>query len=274
MTANHTSPSPAGETTCVVVDLGPAPYAEPLLELHGRLDEARLEAALGQAAGRVPGAALLRHRVDRHDRGHHTLRLIAEDPDRSGDAFPYGLLADLLTRPPTSGTRITPGLTPTPLMRELLADADAHPGRHVERLSWAWHGPLDLERFRASWQSVVDHESVLRTAFDDGPEPVLVLHDDVSAEVLWLPHGSVRWNDLVEHDVRRGLDPRRPCGLRVTVLGGAAAGDAKATAAHVLLTYHHALLDDWSARLLLCEFYRAYLAGGRLPGGERRPDLR
>lgn len=274
MTANHTSPPPDGETTCVVVDLGPAPYAEPLLELHGRLDEARLEAALGQAAVRAPGAALLRHRVDRHGHGHHTLRLTAEDPDRPGDPFPYGLLADLLTRPPTSGTRTTPALTPTPLMRELLADADAHPGRHVERLSWAWHGPLDLERFRASWQSVVDHESVLRAAFDDGPEPLLLLHDDVRAEVLWLPHGSVRWNDLVEHDVRRGLDPRRPCGLRVTVLGAAAAGDGKARAAHVLLTYHHALLDDWSARLLLREFYRAYLAGGRLPGGERRPDLR
>ncbi|MFD5914975.1 condensation domain-containing protein [Streptomyces massasporeus] len=274
MTANHTSPSPDGETTCVVVDLGPAPYAEPLLELHGRLDEARLEAALGQAAVRVPGAASLRHRVDRHGRGHHTLRLTAEDPDRPGDAFPYGLLADLLTRPPTSRTRTTPALKPTPLMRELLADADAHPGRHVERLSWAWHGPFDLDRFRASWQSVVDHESVLRAAFDDGPEPLLVLHDDVNADVLWLPHGSVRWNDLVEHDVRRGLDPRRPCGLRVTVLGGPAAGDGTATTAHVLLTYHHALLDDWSARLLLREFYRAYLAGGRLPGGERRPDLR
>ncbi|MFJ5780138.1 condensation domain-containing protein [Streptomyces sp. NPDC093094] len=270
MTANHTSPPPDGETTCVVVDLGPAPHDEPTLELHGPLDETRLEAALDQAAVRTPGTPALRHRVDRHDAGHHTLRLTAEDPEPPGGPFPYGLLADLLTRPPASGARTTRALAPTPLMRELLADADAHPGRHVERLSWAWHGPLDPDRFRAAWQSVVDHESVLRAAFDDGPEPLLVLHDDVSADVLWLPHGSVRWTDLVEHDVRRGLDPRRPCGLRVTVLGG----DGTATPAQVLLTYHHALLDDWSARLLLREFYRAYLAGGRLPGGERRPDLR
>ncbi|WP_405961803.1 condensation domain-containing protein [Streptomyces sp. NBC_00024] len=49
---------------------------------------------------------------------------------------------------------------------------------------------------------------------------------------------------------------------------------APAEPARVLLTYHHALLDDWSARLLLRAFYRAYLADGRLPGGERRPDLR
>ncbi|MGJ5760733.1 condensation domain-containing protein [Streptomyces galbus] len=42
----------------------------------------------------------------------------------------------------------------------------------------------------------------------------------------------------------------------------------------IVLTYHRALIDTWSAHLLLREFYRAYLAGGTLPGGERRPDLR
>ncbi|MEU0581847.1 condensation domain-containing protein [Streptomyces griseoincarnatus] len=274
MTANHTSPPPDGEATCVVVDLATAPHAEPLLELHGPLDESRLQAALDHAALRVPGAHLPRHRVETHDRGHHTLRLAAENPDAAAEPFPYGLLADLLTGPPPSGVRATRVLVPTPLMRELLADADARPGRHVERLSWAWHGPLDPDRFRAAWQSVVDHESVLRAAFDESPEPLLVLHDEVTADVLWLPHGSIRWNDLVAHDLRRGLDPRRPSCLRVTVLGGTAAGNDADTPARVLLTYHHALLDDWSARLLLREFYRAYLAGGRLPGGERRPDLR
>ncbi|MFF0885047.1 condensation domain-containing protein [Streptomyces sp. NPDC003456] len=274
MTADHTSPPPDGEPTCVVVDLGPAPYDEPRLELHGPLDEARLQAALGRAAVHLPGASAPRHRVDRYGPGHHTLRLATEGADRPGGTFPFGLLADLLTGPAAPPARSTRTLAPTPLMRELLADADAHPGRHVERLSWAWHGPLDPDRFRAAWQSVVDHESVLRAAFDDGPDPQLVLHDHVDADVLWLPHGSLRWDDLVERDLRRGLDPRRPGGPRVTALGGGPAGDGTPTPARVLLTYHHALLDDLSARLLLREFYRAYLAGGRLPGGERRPDLR
>ncbi|MET8842912.1 condensation domain-containing protein [Streptomyces rubiginosohelvolus] len=40
------------------------------------------------------------------------------------------------------------------------------------------------------------------------------------------------------------------------------------------LTIDQSSPDACTARLLLCEFYRAYLAGGRLPGGERRPDLR
>lgn len=34
------------------------------------------------------------------------------------------------------------------------------------------------------------------------------------------------------------------------------------------------MLDGWSVRLLLQAFYRAYLTGGVLPGGERRPDVR
>jgi hypothetical protein len=40
------------------------------------------------------------------------------------------------------------------------------------------------------------------------------------------------------------------------------------------VTYHRALLDERGARLLVRQFYRSYLAGGVLPGGDRRPDIR
>ncbi|MFI1734600.1 condensation domain-containing protein [Streptomyces acidicola] len=271
MTANHASPPQPGRdttATTVVLDLGPAPHDDPALEVHGPLEGDQLEAALDQVAVHHPDTLARPHLVDPHAPAPHTLRL----PAGTATAFPWGLLADLLTHP-APGARTARSVPPTTLQRELLADADAHPGRHVERLTWAWHGRLDVDRFRASWQSVVDRESVLRAAFGDGPDPLLLLHDDVNAEVLWLPEGTVGWPDLVEHDLRRGLDPRLPPGLRVTVLGGSA-GRGRDTPSRVLLTYHHALLDDWSARLLVRAFYRAYLADGRLPGGERRPDIR
>ena len=270
MTTNHASPTPPGRETTVVLDLAPAPHDETALEVHGPLEGSRLEAVLDEVAVRHPDAFAQPHRIDHHGPARHTLRLAA---GASGDTFPWGLLADLLTHP-VPGARTAQALPPTPLQRELLADADAHCGRHVERLAWAWHGPLDLDRFHAAWQSVVDRESVLRAAFGDGPEPLLLLHDDVTADVLYLPSGAVDWDDLVEHDVQRGLDPRLPPGLRVTVLGGGSTGPGGDTPSRVLLTYHHALLDDWSARLLVGEFYRAYLVGGLLPGGERRPDIR
>ncbi|MEV5880268.1 condensation domain-containing protein [Streptomyces sp. NPDC052101] len=273
MTANHTWPLPPEEATTVVVALGRPSHHETALELRGPLDRARIEAALDHVAVRAPAARAWRHRIDRHGPRHHTLRLTAVDAGTPADAYPYGLLADLLTHP-EDAARPTWRIRPTPLQRELLADADANPGRHVEQLAWSWHGPLDEDRFRASWQCVTDRESALRTVFDDGPEPLLAVHDHVTADVLCLPAGAAHWADLVEDDRRRGIDPRRPGALRVTVLAADRPAPYGTTPARVLLTYHHALLDDFSVRLLLREFYRAYLADGRLPGGERRPDLR
>ncbi len=167
----------------------------------------------------------------------------------------------------------------SPLQRELLVGEAAAPGggRHVEQSLWAWHGPLDTERFRRAWQSVVDRERVLRAAFENaaGPAPALLLHERVTAEVRCLAHGAADWAQLVQRDRRRGMDVRRPGPLRITLLGGVRRSpDTDGPLPHrFVLTYHHALLDEWSVRLLLREFCRAYLAGGRLPGGERRPDV-
>ncbi|MGW2183791.1 condensation domain-containing protein [Streptomyces sp. NPDC001732] len=255
----------------VVVDPGEPPYdAPPFLELRGPLDTRRLEAALDRIAARRPDGPAWQHRLRPHGPGLHTLRLTMDAPGE----FPAGLLADLLTDPPLTGRRVRT-VAASPLQLELLADADAHPGtgRHVEQLAWDWHGPLDPERFTAAWQSLFDRESVLRSAFDDGPEPRIVVHDRVRVEVVRLPHSTEDWASVVEYDRRRGLDPRRPGPLRVTVLGGGPVVSVTAPPTRVLLTYHHALLDDWSAHLLLREFYRAYLADGVLPGGERRPDM-
>ncbi|WP_261995068.1 hypothetical protein, partial [Streptomyces sp. ME109] len=34
-------------------------------------------------------------------------------------------------------------------------------GGQLEQLYWDWSGPLEVARFAAAWQSVVDRESVL-----------------------------------------------------------------------------------------------------------------
>lgn len=268
------SPVPPDGPAIVVIHHGEPPYdTPPTLEFHGPLDTGRLEAALERIAARLPAGPAWRHRLQRHGPGHHTLSLTTGVP---GD-FPAGLLADLLTEPATTPAGpLARAVTPSPLQRDLLADADADArpaGRHVGQLACVWHGPLDPGRFTAAWQSLVDRESVLRSAFDDGPVPRIVVHDRVRADVVRLPHGAADWAALVENDRLRGVDPRSPGPLRVTVLGGGPAASVTTPPTRVLLTYHHALLDDASARLLLREFLRAYLAGGRLPGSERRPDM-
>lgn len=276
MTSSHPARIPQDEPTAVVVDLGPAAHGTPpVLDLRGPLDTAHIEAALDSIAVHCPGAAAWRPVFQSHNAGHHTLRFTAGAGARPG-GFPLGRLADLLTHPSTADSFATRRTAATPLQCELLADADAHPGtgRQVGQLTWNWDGPFDEERFTAAWQSVFDCESVLRSAFDDGPEPAVVVHDRVAPEVVRLPQGTAHWHALIERDRRRGLDPRRPGPLRITVLGGGPAMFATAPPIRVVLTHHHALLDNWSVRLLLREFYRAYLAGGQLPGGERRPDMR
>ncbi|MFJ3102662.1 amino acid adenylation domain-containing protein [Streptomyces sp. NPDC086835] len=171
-----------------------------------------------------------------------------------------------------------PGTVPvTPQQHGLLLDALAHPGtgRYVEQLFWRWHGPLDTDRFTAAWQSVFDRESVLRASFDWQDEPCLVLHDHVTAEVTRHAAGPADFDELMERDRLRGFDLRTPGLLRVTLVDDPApAGGGEPLSVRILLTFHHVLLDGWSVSILLQEFYRAYLAGGALPGGERRPDVR
>ncbi|MEU0372875.1 amino acid adenylation domain-containing protein [Streptomyces sp. NPDC006283] len=168
----------------------------------------------------------------------------------------------------------------TPQQHGLLLDALAHrgTGRYVEQLFWRWHGPLDTSRFTAAWQAVFDRETVLRAAFDWQDEPCLVLHDHVTPEVTRHTAGSAASADfdaLMESDRLRGFDLRTPGLLRVTLVDDPAPDSGgEPPAVRILLTFHHVLLDGWSVSILLQEFYRAYLAGGVLPGGERRPDVR
>ncbi|WP_327364758.1 condensation domain-containing protein [Streptomyces sp. NBC_01296] len=166
-----------------------------------------------------------------------------------------------------------------PLQRDVLLDALARPGTglHVGQLHWRWQGPLDTERFTAAWQSLADREAVLRAALarpvrDAGPQ--IVVHPHAVPEVRRHEHGSTDWYALLATERARPFDLRHPGPLRIALLDGPQATDGADPSTRVLITYHQALLDRRSIRILLAAFYRAYLADGRVPGGQRRPDVR
>ncbi|QIB41732.1 condensation domain-containing protein [Streptomyces aureoverticillatus] len=193
------------------------------------------------------------------------------DTDRGGVGVPHRALAR--RRGPV---RLPEPLALTPLQRELLADTADFPRRQIAQLLRRWHGPLDTGRFTAAWQQVFDHESVLRAALVFDPRPRIALHARARPEVRRHTHGSLTRQDLMEQERRRGFEPGRPGLLRAALLEGPPPEPHGGCAAptDVILTYHRALLDGRSVRLLLQEFYRAYLAAGFGNGGERRPDLR
>jgi hypothetical protein len=268
--------------------IDPEPGAGAALELHGPLDTACFHRALHRIAEIRQGVWHSGPRLLRHGPDLHTVEL----PDDEGvsAAYPVGLLADLITAAPEpdparpgAGSSAGPAGPPcgtlprtepvTHLQQQRLADALAWPDHQVEQAVWRWYGPLDTARFEAAWRAVGARESVLRTGFIWDPRPRAVIFDRVPLDVERHRHGTViRRAALHARERARVFDLRRPGPLRVVLLDSGPA-EAAAPFTEVLITYHRALLDSWSVRLLMRECCRAYLANGVLPGGERRPDL-
>ncbi|MCY0955017.1 condensation domain-containing protein [Streptomyces sp. H27-S2] len=260
----------SGTVLAVVHEVAPgAPGSVLTLELRGLRDDADAERFAAWIAGRH---RRLQITVEAGGPARHTLRILPGHPPRGTAPAPAPLgatlLADLLGPGPAAGEPIAL----TGYQRELLLEAAAGPpgrGQDLEQVYWNWSGPLDRDRFHAAWQSLCARESVLRAAFDFTTLPRLVLHPRAAVAIAHHTRTTTAWQDLLEADRGRALDPARPPLLRLAVLEGEAREPAR-----ILLTCHRALLDEYGVHLLLREFYRAYLAGGDLPGGERRPDLR
>ncbi|MEU6213412.1 condensation domain-containing protein [Streptomyces sp. NPDC047023] len=287
------------DTMAMTVVLTPGPPTS--LDLHGRLTPAALTAALALLPPCTP--TLHRHTAHHHtltlppppfpagrlsdlltgatagDREHHTTRTphprphphttpTDTPPTAPGTTAPTGTAAPTAPEPEDP-----PPLTP--LQHDLLLDAMTHPGAalHIGQLHWRWNGPLDTRRLTAAWQTLHDSEAVLRTALTapttPGSRPHLTVHPHATAHLQRHPRGSADWHTLLLAERMREFDLRHPgAALRIALL------EEPDHAHRVLLTYHQALLDDWSARLLRRTLHRAYLADGRPAGSERRPDIR
>ncbi|WP_329572817.1 condensation domain-containing protein [Kitasatospora sp. NBC_01266] len=269
MSSHHSS---ADTVLAVLLELdGEAPRSALALELCGPLGLVQAEAVADRLAERHRGYAIA---LD-GGRGRYVLRLEPADTAPGPVPLTADLLADLLA--PLAGVD---ALVPvTGHQRELLLAAvggQGGPGRHVEQLSWNWSGPLDLDRFSTAWQSVAEREVVLRASFDWTGAPRLVLHDRATIDIARRPDTAIGWGDILKDDRARGFQLHRPGLLRVTLLEaprGARSG-GRMSASRILVTYHRAVLDERGVLLLVREFYRAYVSGGGLPGGDRRPDIR
>ncbi|HSF42279.1 MAG TPA: amino acid adenylation domain-containing protein, partial [Thermoanaerobaculia bacterium] len=136
---------------------------------------------------------------------------------------------------------------------------------------------LDLDLIERVWQALLERHPILRTAFfwEEVEQPVQVVHRRAN-----LPFERLDWRGLsaeergerlrsfLEEDRARGFALDRAPLLRIAAI----LWDEEST--RIVLSYHHLLLDGWSAGLLLQEATGLYagFARGEVPApAPRRP---
>ncbi|MEV6704222.1 non-ribosomal peptide synthetase [Micromonospora wenchangensis] len=148
------------------------------------------------------------------------------------------------------------------MVLQTLRQPDA--GIDVQQVTLAWDGPPDRDAFAAAWQAATGRHAVLRTAFEvDGEHGVVqVVHPAVPPDLRWR---DATVDGFLPTDRREPFDVGRAPLLRVTVLGDH----------HVVVTFHHAILDGRSTRMLLDEVFADYAArrAGRPPHPPHRPPF-
>ncbi|QBD77241.1 amino acid adenylation domain-containing protein [Ktedonosporobacter rubrisoli] len=121
------------------------------------------------------------------------------------------------------------------------------------------HGPLQPQRWQQAWQQVVQRHAVLRTAFvwQGIEEPVQVVGKTV--HLPWRQLDGSQWSaqhleQVLKSEREQGFDLRRAPLLRGCLIR---LGPQRF---HFAWTFHHLLLDGWSASLIFQEVFTIYSA--------------
>ncbi|OLF16234.1 hypothetical protein BU204_17860 [Actinophytocola xanthii] len=154
----------------------------------------------------------------------------------------------------------------TPMQAAMVFHSLSQDGRgaYFQQTSFVLEGVTDPERLADAWRLVVDRTPALRASvvWADVPEPVQLVTERVTPPVRLLDwtgqDRATRLAELLAHDRAEGVDLSRPPLMRVTI---ARLSD---TAVQVLWTFHHVLLDGWSAFHVLADVAAVH-AGEQLP---------
>ncbi|MFH9425049.1 amino acid adenylation domain-containing protein, partial [Streptomyces sp. NPDC017529] len=130
-------------------------------------------------------------------------------------------------------------------------------------------GPLDTDRLRRSWQSLLSRHAALRAGFRrrKSGEAMQVIAREVTlpwqqADLSGMPEAEAlaELARLSERDRTERFDLATAPLLRVLLVR------LGAERHRMVLTHHHILLDGWSLPILVNEMFAAYRAGGTTAG--------
>ncbi len=150
-------------------------------------------------------------------------------------------------------------------MQSLFYSADfLDPASGLEQWQFEILGPLDANRYRDAWQTVVDKHDILRTSIvsisDDQPVQLVNRNAKLDWSELDLSdHDESEQkpilNKLFIEDRRNHIDLQQPSLLRLILIK---LNDEKY---HLLWTTHHLCIDGWSWPLVFAEVRTAYNDG-------------
>ncbi|MEE8525224.1 MAG: condensation domain-containing protein, partial [Thermoanaerobaculia bacterium] len=167
----------------------------------------------------------------------------------------------------------------TPAQQGMLFEtlAASESGIHVEQSVCTLHGELDVDLFTESWQRVVDHHTILRTAFvwQDQSEPLQAVLRQAPVPVerqdwrqLESDEQRRRLDAFLEEDRDRGFKLGKAPLMRLALL-------RTADDANVLVwTHHHILMDGSSGSRVLGDLFDVYHALARSETPPRLPPTR
>jgi surfactin family lipopeptide synthetase C len=148
---------------------------------------------------------------------------------------------------------------------------EPHSGIFVEHFGFRFDGPLQPDTLGAAWQMILRRHMALRTTFhwENLEKPVQVVHGH--AELF---ARDLDWRDMPAAEQERRLaayvaeDREQGFDLSTVPLLRVATIRLGETRWHYLWTFHHLLLDGWSAQIVNAELHAVYeaLAAGREPG--------
>ncbi len=151
----------------------------------------------------------------------------------------------------------------TPLQAGMLFHAAAHPktGVDVEQISIDLHHALDVDRFSAAWQRVVDRHPILsaRFAWGDQGQALLQLGPPDRVEIRqfdWSSFDDDRVNEFIEQTRRQ--DRVTDFDLSSGPLNRFHLARISPTRWWALWSFHHSILDGRSFPLVLREVFSLY----------------
>jgi alpha-ketoglutarate-dependent taurine dioxygenase len=156
----------------------------------------------------------------------------------------------------------------SPLQQGMLFHTVCAPGSgvYVTQSCWLLRGKLDVEALKQAWQQVINRYPSLRAAFvwenRDEPLQVIIRNPSLPWEEreigeLMEAERNAYLSALFEEDRQRGFDITKPLLLRLFLLR--AASDLY----YFMCSYHHLLMDGWSAALVLSQVFEFYEAKSR-----------